>query len=72
MPITQEQVIQIIQMLNQVDLTMRKMRRCLQLAILKYDIGGQIKTLPDIDKEALIEQYKLLKKELKSQFEALP
>lgn len=70
--VTQEQVITIIQALNQAELTMRKIRRCLQLAILKYEVNGQVKTLPDVDKEALVEEYKKLKIELKTQLESLP
>jgi hypothetical protein len=73
MPLTQEQIVEAIRALNLMDIPRRRALQALQLAILKYEVeDGQVKTLPEEDRVALLERYRKLKAELKTQLETLP
>jgi len=48
------------------------MQNICNIALLQYRVGGQTKTLPQTDIDALIQEYQKLKAELKTKVDNLP
>ena len=70
--VTRQQVLETQKKIFEIDTMLSKMKRICEIALLQYDVGGQLKTLPQADIYALIEDYKALKVELKRKADELP
>jgi len=68
---TEEQILNLYEKLKVLSVTLHKMRRLCELALFKYEIGGQMKTLPKEDIKTFLQEIEKLKNELKAKLEAL-
>lgn len=70
--VTREQILDVAKKLRELEILIAYMQNICNIALLQYRVGGQTKTLPQTDIDALIQEYQKLKAELKTKVDNLP